>query len=114
MSNINGEWEISARDVKDMLDRKEPFLLLDVRGPDEYATCRIDGAKLIPLGELAQRVDEVRALAAGRAIVTQCHHGGRSLNAAILLRKAGMEGVRSLAGGIEYWAVQIDTSVPRY
>lgn len=114
MNEINPEWELSVAQVKEMFDRRESFLLLNVREPDEYAICRIDGAHLVPLGELAARCEELRTLAADRPIVTQCHHGGRSLNAAILLRKLGFEGVRSMAGGINGWSIQIDPAVPRY
>lgn len=114
MQKIDPEWEVSIHDVKSMLDRGEPFVLLDVREKDEYALCRIDGAHLVPMSELGMRMDEVRRMAAGRLVVTQCHHGGRSLSAAAALRNAGIAGVKSMAGGIHAWSLHIDPTVPRY
>lgn len=114
VQNINQEWEVTIHDVKAMLDKGEPFVLLDVREKDEYAHCRIEGAHLVPMSELGGRIDEVRRMADGKTVITQCHHGGRSFNAAVALRKAGIEGVKSMAGGIDAWSLQIDTKVPRY
>ncbi len=110
----NPEWEVSVSDVKRMLDEKAPFVLIDVREPDEHRLCRIDGAHLVPLSELATRADEVRRIAGGRPIVTHCHHGGRSLSAAAALREAGMADVKSMAGGIDEWSCAVDPRVPRY
>lgn len=112
--SIDPNWEVSVQDVDAMRKRGEGFLLLDVRQPEEYAICKIDGAHLIPLGELEGRVDDVRGLAKGLPIVAQCHHGGRSLSAAAILRRAGVADVKSLAGGIDQWSLQVDASVPRY
>ena len=114
MSGSGAGWEISVGEVKAKLDRREPMLLIDCRQPDEFAICRINGARLIPLGELANRVDEVRELADGRPVVIHCHHGGRSLKAASILRQAGIDGAQSMAGGIEAWAVGVDPTVARY
>jgi rhodanese-related sulfurtransferase len=110
----NAEWEVSVQDVKAMLDARQPLLLIDVREPDEYRIGRIDGAMLIPLGELPNRIADIRQLADGRPVVAHCHHGGRSLSAASLLREAGIDGARSMAGGIDEWSCVIDPSVPRY
>jgi len=112
--SINPDWEISVQDVHHLRSRRQEFLLLDVRQPDEFARCRIDGAHLVPLGELPARLEEVRDLAAGRPVVTQCHHGGRSLSAAAILREAGISTAKSMAGGIDAWSIQIDPTVPRY
>lgn len=112
--NIDPNWEVSVSDVDAMRKRGEAFLLLDVRQPEEFAICKIEGAQLIPLHDLESRVDDVKRLAAGKAVVTQCHHGGRSLSAAAILRKAGLADVKSMAGGIDQWSLQIDAKVPRY
>ena len=112
--NIDPNWEISVADVDAMRKRGDAFLLLDVRQPEEFAICKIDGAQLIPLHDLESRVDDVKRLAAGKPVVTQCHHGGRSLSAAAILRKAGLADVKSMAGGIDQWSLQIDAKVPRY
>ena len=87
------------------------LVVLDVREPHEYAIARIEGARLIPLSELAGRLRELD----GRAeIVTHCHHGLRSLKAREILKGAGFANVRSLAGGIDAWACEVDPKVPRY
>jgi rhodanese-related sulfurtransferase len=106
--------EVSVNEVRDLLDRGEPLLLLDVRDPDEHNFCRIEGAVLVPLDQIPDRLFEIRDLAGGRAIVTYCHLGRRSLMAARYLCQQGLANVRSMAGGIEAWSVEIDPTVPRY
>jgi len=106
--------EVSVHDVKQHIDLGSAILLLDVRQPDEHRVAKIRGAELIPLPELEKRIDDVRALANGRPIITHCHHGARSLRAAEILRKAGFEDVKSMAGGIDLWSQYIDPAIPRY
>jgi adenylyltransferase/sulfurtransferase len=104
--------EISVAELREALQRTDARpLLLDVREPHEWKIARIEGARLIPLGELPGRLGE---LDRGVEIVTHCHHGARSLRAVRLLREAGFERVRSLAGGIDAWAVEADPTVRRY
>lgn len=105
--------EVSVQDVKRMMDAGAGFLLLDVRLQKEYDTARIAGSTLVPLSDLPRRVEELRAHA-GRPIITHCHKGMRSLQAAQWLRGQGFTDVRSMAGGIEAWSQQIDPAVPRY
>ena len=114
MNQADSNWEVSVQDVQQMRKRGEAFFLLDVRQPEEFGICKIEGATLIPLGELAQRLDDLRDMAEGRPIVAHCHHGVRSLSAAALLRQAGLPNVKSMAGGIDAWSVQVDPSVARY
>jgi rhodanese-related sulfurtransferase len=104
--------QISATDLRDRLERAEdaPFLL-DVREPQEFAYCRIDGAVLIPLGELAGRAHE---LPAGREIVAICHHGTRSLQAAAFLKQTLALEVMNLQGGVAAWAREVDPSMKQY
>lgn len=104
------EIEIQPQDLKARLDRGERPFLLDVRWPQEYEVCRFDGSRLIPLDQLASSLDE---LDADQEIVVVCHHGVRSLNAAVFLRQHGFE-AKSLAGGIDLWSQIIDPTVPRY
>jgi adenylyltransferase/sulfurtransferase len=105
--------EVSAAAVKAALDRGEDLLLLDVRQPDEFATARIEGAQLVPLGELEGRLPELAGWR-GRRVVVHCHHGMRAARAAELLRRNGFSRVENLAGGIEAWSLTVDPSVPRY
>ena len=105
--------EISAAAARDRLRGEHPPLLLDVREADEVETARIEGARWIPLGELAARIDELAAWR-DRELVVHCHHGGRSAKACRLLADHGFRGVRNLAGGIEAWSLTVDPDVPRY
>jgi rhodanese-related sulfurtransferase len=86
-------------------------LVVDVREPWEVELCRIDGSVPIPLGELARRMDE---LPRGRPLVLVCHHGGRSQQAAMLLEGTGFTEVHNLAGGVESWAMNVDSTMKRY
>ena len=113
MHQIDPNWEVSVADVKAMMDRKEDFLLLDVRQPQEFAICRINGASLIPLNDLGSRIEEVLSLADDRPVVVHCHHGGRSLSAAAALKNAGVEHARSMARGIDAWPLRVAPTLPR-
>jgi len=86
-------------------------LLLDVREPWEFEKCRIDGARLVPLRELPARFAELDAAA---QTVVICHHGGRSMQAALFLERQGFGGVHNLAGGVDAWARSVDPAMPVY
>lgn len=103
--------EITAREVKTLMDEKEPFVLIDVREPHEYQICRIPGSKLIPLGEIPKRMNELNS---ADQIVVHCKVGLRSAQAVDLLRKAGFRKIHNLKGGILAWADQVDTNMPKY
>ncbi|MFM8982350.1 MAG: ThiF family adenylyltransferase, partial [Spartobacteria bacterium] len=103
--------EITVEDLKARLDRKEDFILVDVREPFEWDIARIPGAILIPLGELPSRLSE---LDPADDLVIQCKSGGRSANAVQFLQAHGFSKVSNLAGGIHAWSDRIDPTVPRY
>jgi len=103
--------EIPVAELKRKLEAGEALLLLDVREPYEYETARIDGAKLIPLGELPTRLSEISS---DGDVVIHCHSGVRSAHAVRLLHQAGFQNVYNLTGGIDAWSEEIDPSVPRY
>jgi rhodanese-related sulfurtransferase len=107
-------YEISVSDVKQRLDAGEPLILLDIREIREHQICRINGAQLIPMRTIPERVQEVEALADEALLVVFCHHGMRSLNTVSYLRKQGLDNCVSMAGGIEAWSTRIDPDVPRY
>ncbi len=91
---------------------QEPDLeLIDVREPREWEICHIDGATLIPLGQLPERLGE---LDGHKAYVMQCHTGARSMRALQILRAAGFNDVRNLRGGIDAWAREVEPDMPRY
>lgn len=104
--------EITAAELKRKFDEKEDFQLIDVRQPDEYAFARIDGAKLIPLGDILKRMSE---LDPGKEVIVQCKMGGRSARAIQALRSAGYTGpLKNLRGGITAWSNDVDPKVPKY
>ena len=102
---------ISVNELKRKMDARESFELIDVREPFEYEIARIDGAHLIPLGEIAERAGELQR---GQQIVVHCHSGMRSAQAVRLLQERGFSNVYNLEGGIDAWSDQIDPSVPKY
>src|SRR5438046_655553 len=103
--------EITAHELRDEWQRNPALVVVDVREPHEYEIAHIDGAVLMPLGELPDRLGE---LDGHHEIVTHCHHGARWLKALEILRAAGFSKVRSLRGGIDAWAVNVDPALPRY
>jgi adenylyltransferase/sulfurtransferase len=105
--------EISPRELALQLQNGQPIHLIDVRQPWENNLVRLPGSTLIPLGELPQRLQEVPA-ETSKPIVVYCHHGVRSLSAVHYLQQLGFLHTRSLAGGIDAWACEIDPTVPRY
>jgi len=105
------ELEITPAEMKARLDRGEKLHLVDVREPWEYDLCRIEGAKLVPLGSLAA---SLQTLPDVDEVICYCHHGMRSLDAAAWLRFQGIEKTKSLAGGIERWSLEVDPKVPQY
>ena len=86
-------------------------VLLDVREPWEFGTCRLEGSVLMPMGEVPARKDE---LDPAGDIVVICHHGGRSMQVALFLGQQGYPKVHNLAGGVDAWARSVDPSMPVY
>ena len=104
--------EITATELKNRMDVGEDVQLVDVRQPDEYAFARIEGAKLIPLGEIMRRIDE---LDDSKELILQCKSGGRSAQAIEFLTRAGYQGKMSnLKGGITAWSNDVDQKIPKY
>lgn len=103
--------QITAKEVNERIGRGDKLLLVDVREPWEYELCRIAGAKLIPLGTLPANLN---TLLDADDVICYCHRGMRSLDAAAWLRQQGVEGAKSMTGGIDQWSVEIDPQIPRY
>jgi sulfur-carrier protein adenylyltransferase/sulfurtransferase len=103
--------DIAVEQVKAMLDRKEDFVFVDVRDPDERAICKIEGTQSIPLPDLPQRFKE---LPKDKLIVLHCKMGGRSSRALKFLRSQGYGRLKNLDGGINAWAKRIEPNMPRY
>jgi len=106
-------WEVTPRQVQAWRASGQPMVLLDVRTPEEVAAASVEGAKVVPMGEVPARLPELEEHAEDRVVV-MCHHGQRSMQVAAFLRQQGFEDVRSMAGGIDAWSLGVDPSVPRY
>ncbi len=104
---------ISASTLAERRARRDDLLLLDVRDRDEFERAHIEGATLIPLAELPERIAEIEPYR-DRPVVVHCHHGPRSEKAGRALIDAGFEQVEQLDGGIEAWSLTVDPTVPRY
>ncbi|MEX1026160.1 MAG: rhodanese-like domain-containing protein [Planctomycetota bacterium] len=91
--------------------RGERLVVLDVREDDELLLAALEDVVHVPLGELVGRVEELDPAA---ETVVVCHHGIRSARAAGFLASRGFERVWNLAGGIDRWSLEVDSSLPRY
>jgi rhodanese-related sulfurtransferase len=119
---FQSDWEITPRDAAAaMRSRPGAFIAIDCREPSEWETARVDGMVLIPLGEIQSRIEEIESLAANKGngatppeVAVICHHGRRSMKAAMLLRQLGIDNAMSIAGGIDWWSRSVDARVPRY
>ncbi|HEX6926915.1 MAG TPA: molybdopterin-synthase adenylyltransferase MoeB [Longimicrobiaceae bacterium] len=105
--------EMDVKELKARLDRGDPITIVDVREPHEWEIGNLAryGARLIPLGELGDRLDE---LDPSQEIVLQCRSGARSARALEFLREQGYERLWNLKGGILAWSDEVDPSIPKY
>lgn len=108
---LGSQWETTVEEMKARMDRGDPITILDVRNPEEWQICHIQGASLLPLGELPARVHE---LDTAREMVVHCKSGIRSAKAVAFLLQAGFRKVKNLRGGITEWARKIDPKMPTY
>ena len=106
--------EVSPREVKAMLDAQQPLLLIDCRGPDEWAITRIEGAELIPLPQVEQLYASRLAGREAEQTVVYCRSGARSLKFAAALRARGFRDVKSMAGGVLLWNRDVEPGGPQY
>jgi molybdopterin/thiamine biosynthesis adenylyltransferase/rhodanese-related sulfurtransferase len=102
--------EITVGELKEKLENGQKVSVLDVREPHEYEVANI-GARLIPLGELPERLIE---LDEGETLAVHCKTGSRSARAVQLLKEAGFQNVYNVKGGITAWSEEIDPSIPKY
>ncbi len=105
--------EVEAVELNEILSSEEPPFLLDVRQPHEWDIVNLgtDGAVMIPLAGLRDRVEE---LPKDREIVVYCRTGVRSATAARMLTEEGFSRVVNFVGGIQAWADEVDPSLPKY
>jgi adenylyltransferase/sulfurtransferase len=104
--------EVTVQQMKEALDDpKLGIRVIDVREPDEHQIAHVQGVPLIPLSVLPQRFTE---LDPNQHIYIHCKSGVRSLKALQFLREQGYKYLKSVRGGIDAWADEVDHNVPKY
>jgi sulfur-carrier protein adenylyltransferase/sulfurtransferase len=104
---------ITATELKDMLDRHDDILLIDVREPNEYEIVSIPGAMLIPKGEILSGA-ALERLPQDKRIVLHCKSGARSAECLAVIKDAGFSDAVHVGGGVLAWINQVDPSLPAY
>ncbi len=103
--------EITVKDLKSRLEHDgKDLVVIDVREPHEWYISHLDFARLLPKGDLPDHLNELDQT---KEYVLHCKSGVRSLEAARLMKSAGFR-VKSLRGGINAWAREVDPSLPQY
>jgi rhodanese-related sulfurtransferase len=103
--------DVTPAQLKQWFAERRALTLIDVRDPEEWALVHLPGAELLPVGQIAewsQRLDPQQEL------VLYCHHGIRSLHAAMFLAAHGFNRVMHLRGGLDAYSQQVDPTIPRY
>jgi len=103
--------DLSAIQLKQLMDEGEPLFILDVREPHEVAVAHIEGSRHIPMNTIPTKLQE---LDPNQAMVIMCHHGMRSRMVGDFLESRGFTHIANLQGGIDAWSTDVDPSVPRY
>ena len=107
----NEQDSISPEELSRRMREGEHIVLVDVREPQEWEICRIEGSRLIPLNDIPTRVSE---LSTADEIVLYCKVGQRSAYALNFMKDIGFRKVKNLKGGINAWAEKVDPAMPRY
>jgi rhodanese-related sulfurtransferase len=105
------DYELTVQDAAALLQEGKAKLI-DVREPSEFATAKIDGSLLMPMGDVPSRAHQ--ELDPDDRLLILCHHGARSLSVTNWLRQQGFEAAQSVAGGIDAWSSELDPHIPRY
>ena len=111
VSSDSDEWVTTVFHLQERLRLQMPTVLLDVREPDEFALCHIEGSTWIPLLEVPARIGDLNP---AEEIVVCCHTGNKSLEVVKFLHRRGFQHASNLEGGIDLWAIAIDHSFPIY
>jgi len=109
--SAGADWDITALDLAERIKKGNSLKIIDVREPHELEISSIEGAELIPLGQLASRLSELNS---AEEIVLMCKAGTRSTRALEILHSAGFRKMKNLKGGINAWAEDVDPSLPIY
>jgi len=104
--------QITAAELSQRLQSGENRpLLLDVREPNEFSFCHIEGSVNLPMAKVFAEISELNPQ---QETVVICHHGMRSAQIANFLITNGFSKVSNLSGGVAAWASQVDPSMPTY
>ena len=98
---------LTVEQLKQRIDTGEPLVLIDCREPYEWNSANLEpyGARLIPMGDIPDRLDEIDRDA---EVVVYCRTGNRSGGVTRYMIANGFDNVRNLEGGITAWAERID------
>ena len=102
---------ILPSELAERLQTGEKINLIDVREPLEHEIASIQGAKLLPLSQFNEWIDDLKP---DEEIIVMCHHGIRSQSAAEYFLRHGFRQLYNLQGGIDDWSRLVDQSVARY
>ena len=103
--------EITVAELRERLAAGAATQLIDIREPWEWSIARLPHAELIPMASIPNSMDR---LDRSGELIVYCHHGVRSAHVMRFLREAGFANARSLAGGIDRWSIEVDSTLPRY
>lgn len=105
--------EITVAEIKDLVAQfpRPDLMFIDVREPWEFEICKIPGSELLTENNMEEVFAKAKSI---QNVVLYCHHGMRSLNAALYFKDHGLAQARSLKGGIDLFSQAIDNSIPRY
>ncbi|MBX7170735.1 MAG: hypothetical protein K1X72_07235 [Pyrinomonadaceae bacterium] len=102
---------VSPTEIAERIKNGEEVNLIDVREPLEFEIASVEGAKLFPLSQFNEWINDLEP---EKEIVVMCHHGIRSANLCMFLVRNGFEKVFNLDGGIDLWSKEVDPTIPRY
>jgi len=105
--------EIDVTEAKRRLEQPSPPRLIDVREPDEWEVCHIKGAELLPLSQWPNLIRE-KLTNPAEPLLIYCHHGSRSARATQFLMLQKFTDATNIAGGIDAWSLDVDSTVARY
>jgi len=103
--------EIEPTDLKNKIDNKDDFLLIDVREPSEIEISKIKESIHIPMAEIPNNIDQINS---NKLVIVMCKSGGRSANVCEYLIQNGFKDIYNLNGGIIKWALEIDSDMLIY
>jgi len=104
--------EIDSQSVGQLLEENSGILLVDVRETWEFEICKLSDKAVLLNEKTMPLIFEKGANA--KHVIVYCHHGVRSLNAALYMRQNGLPQARSLKGGIDHFAQTVNPNIPRY